>query len=233
MGSSHEMTDWINELRYHQLLNLASGLANSLSTMVEALTVGTLQISDDNIRNLIPAMKSSTEQMRQLALVLLNLTERDDHYPCSLRDAINHAMTFFTHSLVRRRIQVTVSADDGMMVAVPFDIAVFALANIIGNAKDSIGEGGRILIEAEATGETIACQITDDGKGVLPELRATLFDENTTTKPGGRGKGLFLTRTTLGHSGATIELTSTGEDGSVFTIIFPTQAAGGGPAPRC
>lgn len=223
MYNSHEMNEWLNELRYHQLLNLAGGLANSLSTVEDALKVGILQISDDNVKNLIPAMKCSAEQMRQLASVLLDLTERDDHCPCKLSEAIDHARSFFAHSLVRRRIEVIVSVVDGMEVAVPFDIAVFALANVIGNAKDSIGENGRIIIKADAKDDAVVCEITDTGKGVVLELLTTLFDEKTTTKRGGRGKGLYLTRTTLGHSGASIELTSTGDSGSVFTILFPTR----------
>jgi len=223
MDNAQAITDWLNELRYHQLLNLTTGLNNSMSTLVDALQVGTLATTDDNIRALVPAMKHSVEQTRQLILVLINLAEPDNHSPCSLKTAIEQAKMFFAHSLVRRQINLVVSGDIDLMITVPFDITVFALANLIGNAKDAVGKGGGIIVKAEIDNDNdlVVCQVADEGKGVAPELRETLFEEGTTTKEQGKGKGLFLTRKTLGHSGATIELTKTDEKGSLFTIFFP------------
>jgi signal transduction histidine kinase len=221
MDNAQAITDWLNELRYHQLLNLTTGLNNSMSTLVDALQVGLLATTDDNLTELIPAMKHSVEQARQLILVLINLEEPDNHSPCSLKTAIEQAKMFFAHSLVRRQINLVVSGDTDLMIPVPFDITVFALANLIGNAKDAVGEGGGIIVKAEINNDLVVCQVADEGKGVAPELRETLFEEGTTTKEKGKGKGLFLTRKTLGHCGATIELTKTDECGSLFTIFFP------------
>lgn len=191
-----------------------------MSTMVEAMQVGALTTNDDDLRNLIPAMKDSVEQMRQLIFVLINLVKPDNHSPCSLLNAIEQARMLFAHSLIRRKINMEVSAQSDLMVAVPFDIAVFALANLIGNAKDAVEKGGGIFVKAEINNDVVICQIADEGKGVAPELQETLFQEGTTTKVQGKGKGLFLTRATLRHTGATVELTKTDETGSVFTI-FP------------
>lgn len=221
MDNAQAITDWLNELRYHQLLNLTTGLNNSMSTLVDALHVGTLSTTDDNLRALIPAMKHSVEQTRQLVLVLINLVKPDNHSPCSLKSAIEQAKMFFAHSIVRRQINLTVSGDTDLMITVPFDITVFALANLIGNAKDAVGTGGEIAVEVKMKNELVVCRVADKGCGVAPELRETLFEEGTTTKEQGKGKGLYLTRKTLVHNGATIELTRTDEKGSLFTIFFP------------
>jgi signal transduction histidine kinase len=221
MDNAHAITDWLNELRYHQLLNLTSGLDNSMSLLTDAMKVGTLATDDEVLRTLIPAMKCSVEQMRHLILVLINLVEPDNHSPCSLRKAIEQARMLFAHSLVRRKIKMVVSDNIDTMIAVPFDIVVFAIANLIGNAKDAIGEGGGISVEVDTDDDVIVCHVTDEGRGVAPELRETLFDEGTTTKEQGKGKGLFLTKTTLELNGARIALTKTDEKGSIFTIFFP------------
>jgi signal transduction histidine kinase len=72
----------------------------------------------------------------------------------------------------------------------------WALENLIKNALDALaGAGGSICIEAEAPGErNVEIRVIDDGPGVSPAVRATLFDPGVSTKKGGWGVGLSLAR---------------------------------------
>lgn len=102
-----------------------------------------------------------------------------------------------------------------------------ALINLLFNARDAIGEKGRIRISAGAlpTGE-IRIRITDDGAGMTPEVLTHVFEPFFTTKIGSRGHGLGLS-TVYGfirQSGGDIELRSTPGTGTTVEIRLPSYA---------
>lgn len=72
----------------------------------------------------------------------------------------------------------------------------WALENLIKNALDALaGNSGTICVEAAAHGERrVEIRVVDDGPGVAPAVRATLFDPGVSTKKGGWGVGLSLSR---------------------------------------
>jgi signal transduction histidine kinase len=65
-------------------------------------------------------------------------------------------------------------------------------ANLIDNALDAVGEGGRVTVTAEHAGDSIVVRVIDDGPGVPPEEKSRIFDPFFTTKPVGAGTGLGL-----------------------------------------
>jgi signal transduction histidine kinase len=65
-------------------------------------------------------------------------------------------------------------------------------SNLIDNALDAVGSGGRVRIEALRERERVIVRIVDDGPGIAPEIRGRIFDPFFTTKPVGQGLGLGL-----------------------------------------
>jgi signal transduction histidine kinase len=65
-------------------------------------------------------------------------------------------------------------------------------ANIIDNALDAVGEGGRVEVKANRERDFVVVRVIDNGSGVLPEIRDRIFDPFFTTKPIGEGTGLGL-----------------------------------------
>ncbi len=73
----------------------------------------------------------------------------------------------------------------------------WAFENIIKNAVDVLaGRGGRIAVNAAPAedGKHVTVRFVDDGPGVPTELRKQLFEPGVTSKEGGWGVGLTLTR---------------------------------------
>jgi len=80
------------------------------------------------------------------------------------------------------------------------------LMNLVGNAQDALGGSGQIVVrtdlvrleqglrgEAELPAGTYGTlEVSDDGPGIAPELRARIFDPFATTKGAGQGTGLGL-----------------------------------------
>ena len=104
----------------------------------------------------------------------------------------------------------------------------WALENIVKNALDALaGRGGEIDVRAfEDERDLVVLQIRDTGPGVDPDVRDRLFEPGVTTKSGGWGVGLALSRRIIEgvHQGR-IELLDERPWGATFEIRLPSAAA--------
>lgn len=99
----------------------------------------------------------------------------------------------------------------------------WALENLVKNALDALaGAGGTIRVTAERVSpRRVAIRVADNGPGVAPGVRATLFEPGVTTKKGGWGVGLSLSRRIVEdvHRGR-LSLDPS-EEGAVFVATLP------------
>jgi signal transduction histidine kinase len=98
----------------------------------------------------------------------------------------------------------------------------WALEALVKNAIDALqGRPGAIILRVGAEDRMGALRVIDDGPGIPKELRRTLFEPGTTTKRGGWGIGLALSRRVVedAHEGE-LMLEPT-EKGTSFLIRVP------------
>ena len=104
-------------------------------------------------------------------------------------------------------------------------LLTWALENVVKNALDALaGRGGRITIRARPSlePEWIELSIEDDGPGVRPEVRDRIFEPGVTTKSGGWGVGLALSRRIVeGVHGGRVEILDTPGGGTTFQMRLP------------
>lgn len=106
-------------------------------------------------------------------------------------------------------------------------LLVWALENVVKNALDALaGRGGKITIYArEVGGRWVSLRIRDTGPGVDPAVRDKLFEPGVSSKPGGWGVGLALSRRIVeGVHDGRIELLE-GMEGTTFQIRLPVADA--------
>jgi signal transduction histidine kinase len=103
-------------------------------------------------------------------------------------------------------------------------LLAWALENVVKNALDALaGKGGEIDIRAfGGERDQVVLQIRDTGPGVSPEIRDRIFEPGITTKSGGWGVGLALSRRIVEgvHKGR-IELLEERPWGATFEIRLP------------
>ncbi|MDF1617811.1 hybrid sensor histidine kinase/response regulator [Petrocella sp. FN5] len=103
------------------------------------------------------------------------------------------------------------------------------IVNLCVNAKDAIGESGKIRIRTynvmKKSGQFVCLEVSDNGSGIYEDIQNKVFEPFFTTKELGEGTGLGLA-TVLGiveSHGGTIELDSVVGRGTTFKILFPNQ----------
>ncbi len=99
--------------------------------------------------------------------------------------------------------------------------------NLIVNAGQAIGDGGRIRIATEARGGFVTVRVEDDGCGISPENLERIFDPFFTTKRVGEGTGLGLgiAYHIVRSHGGEIRVESELGRGSRFRVRFPVTSA--------
>ena len=102
------------------------------------------------------------------------------------------------------------------------------LVNLVGNARDALGGGGRIRVAVgrePGTGE-VWVDVEDDGPGISPEIRARMFEPLFTTKDPAMASGLGLAsvRILMDRVQGRIDVRSGPGEGTRFRLVFPAQA---------
>lgn len=119
------------------------------------------------------------------------------------------------------------------------DQLVQVLLNIARNAVQAMGEQGRLRFGTRAVRQVTlggrrhrvaACiEIEDDGPGIPPHLRDTLFYPLVSGRPGGDGLGLAIANELIARHEGAIECDSRA-DGTRFSIYLPMTLEGGSAA---
>ncbi len=97
-------------------------------------------------------------------------------------------------------------------------------ANLVDNALDAVGAGGRVAVAARREGKRVVVEVTDDGPGIAPEIRERIFDPFFSTKDVGKGVGLGLdiVRRTLERHDGEIDVESR-PGRTVFRVRLPAE----------
>jgi signal transduction histidine kinase len=96
-----------------------------------------------------------------------------------------------------------------------------AVANLVKNAFDVLGNTGRLDLTTQATGGGATLTIGDNGPGIPEEKKAKLFEEFT-TKSSGTGLGLLVVKRVMERHNGKIQIAS-GPQGTHVTLWFPVS----------
>lgn len=141
-----------------------------------------------------------------------------------LRRAVGEAIEF---RLKLRRGGARVNVDPAQFEA--------ALLNLVVNARDALGDRGRVTVQTESctveagevpelpAGEFVCVSVTDNGAGMPPEVIERAFEPFFTTKAVGKGTGLGLSQVYgfARQSGGGVRIASTPGEGTQIRIFLP------------
>jgi CheY-like chemotaxis protein len=104
-------------------------------------------------------------------------------------------------------------------------IVLQILTNLLLNAVSMSPVGAPVRIDARLSGEgEVVLGVSDEGPGVAPDRRATLFDAGVTTRAGGAGIGLRHAAALAKKAGGSLSLVKA-DGGARFELAWPRAQA--------
>jgi len=106
---------------------------------------------------------------------------------------------------------------------------LYGLGNLLDNALGFAAK--TVVVEARWDAASVSVRIKDDGKGFQPDILSRVGEPYVTTRGGGDaleegtglGLGLFIAKSLLERSGATLTATNSQDGGAVLTVTWPRQ----------
>ena len=117
-------------------------------------------------------------------------------------------------------------ADSVHHVVADQDLIKGILTNLLENAAEAAGDGGKILgVTAQQDGR-VAIEVHDSGPGLSEQARASLFQPTISFKKRGMGLGLSIARKSALLSGGDILLVKGELGGAGFRVLLPVATNG-------
>jgi nitrogen fixation/metabolism regulation signal transduction histidine kinase len=104
---------------------------------------------------------------------------------------------------------------------VDLDLLKGILTNLLENAAEAAGEGGRILAASSAENGRVSIEVHDSGPGLSEQARASLFQPTISFKKRGMGLGLSIARRSALLSDGDIVLVKGELGGAGFRVSLP------------
>ena len=205
---------------------LAHEIKNPITAVNAALRAVARELGEDDrevLADLVGRMQGLEKLMRRtLSLAKPLELERATVEPAALLES---AVVANAPDLDARGVVSTVAADSS---APPLHLdpglMEEALTNLLRNAADAVGEGGRVRLGVRLEEARVIFFVEDDGPGVPEHVKDSLFRPFVTTKSGGTGLGLALTRKIAEAHGGTIGVCQGPLGGACFEIALPRPA---------
>ena len=131
--------------------------------------------------------------------------------------------------LKRAAIELNLEVSNGAWVRADTQQIKQVLINLVQNAADSIGRNGVVTLRVrhesgfprKGSARSVILDVSDNGKGILPEVQKRLFDPFFTTKEGGTGLGLPIAARIVEKHGGELRYQTELNRGTTFSIVLP------------
>ena len=117
-------------------------------------------------------------------------------------------------------------ADGAPPVVADQDLLKGILTNLLENAAEAAGEGGRILGVTASDGGRVAIEVHDSGPGLSEQARSSLFQPTISFKKRGMGLGLSIARKSALLNGGDIIVVKGELGGAGFRVLLPVATHG-------
>lgn len=217
---------------------LAGGIAHEIRNPLSSVMMNLqflLQSGDINptVREFVTAATEGASRINQVVENTLNLARgtplhlQEEH----LNQILQNALWFMKVPAQRKNIRLDAHLADALP-QIPLDGRQIqqVIINLLQNAIDASPEGATVTITTgmlesltdsrELVSNKIVLAIRDNGSGISQEQLQYIFEPFQTTKPGGTGLGLALSKHIMDQHNAELAIEPTLGGGTIARLIF-------------
>ncbi len=148
--------------------------------------------------------------------------------PLPVRSVIEGAVAVVRPRAAEAGVKLeVVPSDDAAPVPMDPERMHQVLLNLLINAIEAMGEGGRLQVLVKTVENGIEIQVVDTGPGIGAEDLSQVFDPYFTTKSTGTGLGLAIVHNIIEAHGGTVTFDSRPGAGTTVRLRLPFSPLGG------
>lgn len=219
--------------RLAELGTLTAGLAHEIKNPLSTIQLNLQLLQEDlpaesiggsRVHSRLRTVRQEASRLREILDDFLkyagNLTlEREI---LDMNSLIEELSDFFLPQASAGNIRIRfVPSPSPLRASVDSKLIKQALLNLMLNATQAMSGGGELMLAVERQGEQVVLSVTDTGPGIAAEDLARIFEAYYTTKKGGTGLGLPMTRRIVEEHGGSVRVQSEIGRGTQFFIILP------------
>jgi len=224
-------TELIRHERLTSVARLATSVVHDLRNPLASIYAGAEMLVDSDlperqVKRLARNMYQASRGVMEILQELLSAARNEPHQLelCHLSDLIMTAWNGLAVRMEVKRIRLDTKVPADLELTLDRVPMERVFHNLFENAFEAMSDEGKITIWTETDSDYLYLHIRDDGKGIDPELRSSLFQPFATKgRAEGLGLGLALSRQTIQAHGGDLWADFECPSGSHFLLKLPLQ----------
>jgi nitrogen-specific signal transduction histidine kinase len=211
---------------------LAGTIAHEVNNPMEAIK-NSIYLLDGQVKPkaqpIYTVLKSETERVARIVRQMLGLYRNTDQVgTMDVNTVVEDTMALFARQLERNSIRAHVDLGKLPPIVGSADQFRQVLSNLVVNAKDSMPNGGQLLLRTrhvpapDGVHGWVRIVVADTGTGISRELLHSVFEPFVSTKgEKGTGLGLWIVKGILENHGGKLRVRSREGRGTIFKLELP------------
>jgi len=224
----------------HEIRNPLAGIKTVAQSLEEEIEEG------DSKREYLARIIRQVNRMDELLRAFFSYARprQPERKFFRLNKIVNEVTALLKQRMVKNKIALTEDYEEGLaLIFVDFHQIQQVIFNLVLNSIDAMPEGGELIIRARQKASVlhrvdrrrgkfpvrlknrqfVEIRISDTGDGIDQSKLEQIFNPFYTTKPQGTGLGLSIVYRIVEEHNGDIQVESTKNKGTAFTLLLPTE----------
>jgi len=215
---------------------LAAGIAHEIRNPLTSLKARLYTL--EKHLQLVPAAKKDTDiisaeisRLERIVQDVLSFARPSDPRleTMATETLFREVQGLMSPNLENRGVQLVVESSPEFFIRADSGHMKQVVINLVRNAAEAIDGAGRVTLRTRAgrvplhgvETEAVILEVTDNGKGISPEVEKRLFDPFFSTKETGTGLGLPIAARIIDKHGGMLQYQTRAGYGTTFGIVLP------------
>jgi len=205
-------------------------LNNYLSLLLGGAELTELMLNSGKMEKAIEKIEKLKENVKKMETFIASFTEEykieTDMQKADLNKLISNIVSFLSPSDGFVKISIFTELDSSLP-EFEFDMDQLSglLLNLLNNSADAIEDSetkqGRITIKTEFDSRKVYLTVSDNGPGLIPDVKEKIFKRRFTTKKNHTGYGLMTCSSIVSNHLGQIEIVENINEGAAFRVMLP------------